>query len=553
LGVTLLSNATVYDPINEVNGQLRDLWIRDGKMISPIDSETEPVRRFDLTGRIVMPGGIDMHTHISGPKVNAARKMQSKQNRLSSSESLGLNDPFLRSRFGTQVPTSYVTGYRYAQMGYTTCFDAAVTPLAARHVHHEFNDLPNVDTGFFTLVGNNHYAMKCVAEGDQDGLDAFLAWLLNRVGSFAPKLVNPGGVELWKQSIRGNARDLDQTIAGFSTTPKKIITAIAASANRLGLPHPVHIHCNNLGMPGNWSTTLETMRCLEDLKAHVTHVQFHSYGGDPGDAESVMSRVQPLADRVNSHPNLTVDVGQVVFGKTMSMTADAPLGHFLQTLNRNRWYSADIELESGCGVSPIEYRNRNFVHSLQWAIGLEWFLLVENPWQIVLTTDHPNGGSFWTYPQIIRLLMDRSYREEIVATVNPKILQHSALADLPREYSLYEIAIITRSAPARILGLEHKGHLGVGADADIAVYTPNLNYEEMFANPWLVIKGGEVLVNDGDFRPSVWGKTIALDTEFDSDRASKIESWFEDHYSLKPHHYGIEPDEFSRISRIARH
>src|SRR2546430_3031579 len=48
----------------------------------------------------------------------------------------------------------------------------------------------------------------------------------------------------------------------------------------------------------------------------------------------------------------------------------------------------------------------------QWAVGLELFLLARDPWRVVLSTDHPNGGSFLSYPRLIRLLMDRAYRDE---------------------------------------------------------------------------------------------------------------------------------------------
>ena len=67
-------------------------------------------------------------------------------------------------------------------------------------------------------------------------------------------------------------------------------------------------------------------------------------------------------------------------------------------------------METGCGVVPINYDDKNAVHALQWAIGLEWFLRVDDPWQVALSTDHPNGGSFLAYPQIIALLMDRGLR-----------------------------------------------------------------------------------------------------------------------------------------------
>src|SRR6266404_3979534 len=86
------------------------------------------------------------------------------------------------------------------------------------------------------------------------------------------------------------------------------------------------------------------------------------------------------------------------------------------------------------------------------------------------TTDHPNGACFWRYPEIIHLLMNADVRKERVKKLPAKALSRIVLADLDRQYSLYEIAIITSAGPARALGLHQKGHLGVGADADIAIY-----------------------------------------------------------------------------------
>ena len=60
------------------------------------------------------------------------------------------------------VPSTFATGYKYAGMGYTTAFDAAIPPLAARHVHEEFDDTPCIDKGFYVLMGNNHYVMQAI-------------------------------------------------------------------------------------------------------------------------------------------------------------------------------------------------------------------------------------------------------------------------------------------------------------------------------------------------------------------------------------------------------
>lgn len=536
-----ITGGTVYDPANGTDGQTQDIWIRNGKIVHPPEDQHADVSTIDVTGMVVMPGAVDMHCHIAGPKVNTARKLQPEMTRQA-----------IESGDMANVPDIFTTGYRYTGLGYTTCFDAAISPLAARHVHQEFSQIPNLDTGFFVLVGNNHYVMDCVSKNDGPGLEAFLGWLLHRSGGFAPKLVNPGGVELWKQRHDGNARDLDQDVEGFNTTPRKIIEAIVRASNSLGLPHPAHIHCNNLGMPGNWETTLETMKTLAGQKAHLTHIQFHSYGGGGEEETSLCSKVEHLAEFVNQQNELTVDVGQVMFGRTTSMTGDGPLGHYLHQISGEKWYSADTELESGCGISPIQYRYRQFVHALQWAIGLEWYLMVEDPWKVVMSTDHPNGGSFQAYPQIIRLLMDRDYRSEKLAEVNPKILQHCSLADLDRQYTLNEIAIITRSGPARILGLKHKGHLGIGADADITVYSPDANFEKMFSVPRWVFKGGQIVVDDYEVRNVVEGHTLALAPSYDLNRNGLIESWFDDHYSLKAKNYGIRSDEFRRVRVVGK-
>src|SRR6185312_2646253 len=171
----------------------------------------------------------------------------------------------------------------------------------------------------------------------------------------------------------------------FGVTPRQILAAVSRAVDELYLPHPVHIHTVNLGLPGNWTTTLETMKLLDGHRGHLAHIQFHSYDGADGDEETFGSKVAPLAEYMNDHPNLTVDVGQVVFGPAVGMTADSPVGYFLSRLYRSKWFSNDIEQETGCGVAPIEYKNTSLVHAWQWAIGLEWYLLVNDPWRVAMS------------------------------------------------------------------------------------------------------------------------------------------------------------------------
>ena len=118
------------------------------------------------------------------------------------------------------------------------------------------------------------------------------------------------------------------------------------------------------------------------------------------------------------------------------MTADGAVGQFLHAVTGRKWVSHDVELETGCGVVPITYDDKNVVHALQWAIGLEWYLRVDDPWRVAMSTDHPNGGSFLAYPQIIALLMDRGHRGPTRSKRLPeRVRARSGLGDLSREYT----------------------------------------------------------------------------------------------------------------------
>lgn len=535
-----IAGGTVYDPTNGIDGEVRDLWIAAGKLIeAPADPSVKPSRTIDAGGMVVMPGGIDMHCHIAGPKVNVARKMRPEEKR---TDTKIYRTATTHSGTMGSAPSTFATGYTYAGLGYTTAFDAAIPPLAARHVHEEFDDTPCLDKGFYVLVGNNHYVMRAIKDGDDRRLDDFLGWILGAAKGFAPKLVNPGGVEVWKHHASGNVHGLDDPVDYFDVTPRQIISGVARSGNNLGLPHPVHIHCNNLGMPGNWETTLETMKALEGHGGHLTHIQFHSYGGGEGDENTFNSKVGPLVDYVNDHDNITIDVGQVMFGETTSMTGDGPLGYYLANIYKSKWFSCDTEMESGCGIAPIKYRNKSLVHSLQWGIGLDWYLMVKDPWRVVMSTDHPNGASFRAYPQIVRLLMDRTYRRDMLKTCHPAVRERCNFPDIEREYTLNEIAIITRAGPARILGLKHKGHLGAGADADITIYEPHKNKETMFELPRYVIKSGDIVIEDTDLRSTPPGRTLHVAPNYDQEREADIAEWFEKYYSIRFRNYPVSAD-----------
>ena len=75
-----IAGGMIHDPTNDVDGLVGDIWIVDGKIVSP-PADSTGFNTIDATGRVIMAGGIDMHCHIAGSKVNSGRLLQPEQSR----------------------------------------------------------------------------------------------------------------------------------------------------------------------------------------------------------------------------------------------------------------------------------------------------------------------------------------------------------------------------------------------------------------------------------------------------------------------------------------
>ena len=538
-----LEGGVVYDPVHGINGEQRDIYISNGKITRKPPPQVRIDKTYDVMGKIIMAGAIDIHTHIGGGKVNIARMMLPEDHQ----NDLIKRTATTRAGCGHAAPSTITTGYRYTEMGYTSCFEPAMLPANARQAHMEMGDIPIVDKGAYALLGNDDFFLRMLAaKKDQAAISDYVGWIINATQAMAIKVVNPGGINAFKYNQR--RLNLDEANRKYNVTPRSILKALARAVRELGIPHPLHVHGCNLGVPGNMQTTLDTIKATEGMPLHLTHIQFHSYGIEgPRKFSSGAARI---AEAVNANPNISIDIGQVLFGQTVTASGDTMLqyaGHW--HAHPKKWVVMDIECDAGCGVVPFIYRDKSFVNALQWTIGLELFLLVNDPWRIFLTTDHPNGAPFTSYPHLIRLLMDRTFRNEMLLTINKHAAATSTLGGIQREYSLYEIAIMTRAAPARSLGLKNRGHLGAGAVADIVVYNNIKNRETMFAKPVYEFKDGELVARQGKIVKITAGSTHVLRPEYDKTLERSLKEYFNDYQSVKIDNFKISNDEITELGK----
>src|SRR5918912_3108304 len=182
-----IAEGRVYDPANGVDGEVRDVCLDGGRVVEELPAHAP---RIDARGMVVMPGGVDIHSHIAGPKINAARKLTPEEHRADVLDRTAIT----RAGTGGTVPSTFATGYRYALLGYTTVVEAATPPLAAPHTRAELRDTPIIDAAFLVLLGNN-LALFDLMRRDPARVREAVAWWLEATGGYGVKLVNPGGVE----------------------------------------------------------------------------------------------------------------------------------------------------------------------------------------------------------------------------------------------------------------------------------------------------------------------------------------------------------------------
>jgi formylmethanofuran dehydrogenase subunit A len=114
---------------------------------------------------------------------------------------------------------------------------------------------------------------------------------------------------------------------------------------------------------------------------------------------------------------------------------------------------------------------------------------------------------------------------------------------------MYEIAIMTRAAPSRSLGLGDRGHLGEGAAGDITVYSPHADKERMFEKPDFVFKDGTLVVRNGKVVKVTDGGTHTLRPHFDKAALKPLRKYFEDFHTVRLDNFRVSDGEIENDGR----
>jgi len=156
--LTRIAGGRVIDPAHG-RDTVGDVWIRDGRIVDAPNGR--PEASYDAAGKVVMAGGIDIHSHIAGWNVDTARLL------LPEYQSAATRRP-PESPLSKKLWSTFETGYLYATMGFTTVVEPAVSPHYALHAHLELADTPIIDKATLAVLGNDDYLLRLLHDNESE-------------------------------------------------------------------------------------------------------------------------------------------------------------------------------------------------------------------------------------------------------------------------------------------------------------------------------------------------------------------------------------------------
>ncbi len=232
-------------------------------------------------------------------------------------------------------------------------------------------------------------------------IEDYVAWTVGPdPGRWASRSSMPVRRAAFKENVR--TFSLDDVVPSYGVSSRNIVGDLCRRrwASK-SLPHPLHVHCGNLGAPGSADTG----------RGH------HRRGGRPAAASrpSPVLRLRHRGKRkfssdgarawrelVNATPEVTIDISQVMFGQTVTLIfgrdASVPGARHRSSeeigdLGWRRQWRRHRAYRYRAGLPTVRW---------PWATGLELFLLITDPWRVFFTTDHPNGAPFTVLPKAVR-------------------------------------------------------------------------------------------------------------------------------------------------------
>ena len=505
----IIKNGLVYDPLNNIEGEKKDILVESGKIVEKFSNERD-IKEIDAGGKTVIPSASDMHTHIASQQVNWVRLLGSNNNR------------FKEIWHGLTLEN---IAKNYISMGYTFILEANVFPSLAKQTIFNFQHLPVLDKGMLLNISNLWPLELEFQRGKIKDMAVFLSDLLTKTKSFGFKVYNPFECEVW--NFKDLREDMSKQGRLYNFSALDVYENVVKCVESLGLPHSAHAHIEgyeNVIGKENLFKVLEKIKSLNlepSLKInsnikraqilHLAHLNSYSSDGDNTN----------LINFLNENPNFSADLSFISFNQINPIiTSDRRLINSMFTMdsidNPYKLISSAVEFEGDSFVSMRSLHKSDYQACVLWANALDLALNVKDKSQISFSLNFPNYANITDIPEIITWLISKEARKNYMKDMNDQFLKQNSLFNNEIELSFFELVSLTRATPAKLLGLGNiKGTLSSGADADINILDINIEdanldkeYEKLkssLSNIEYVIKSGKIVKKEGNINTSYNG------------------------------------------------
>ena len=519
----IIKNGLVFDPINGIEGENKDILIENGKIVENFSNQND-IETIDASNKTVIPAGIDMHSHFLSQQASWIRL-------------LGNGREEFKSFWNNWTLKSIVE--QYIKQGYTLVIDANIFPINANQAVFNFKHLPVLDAGFLLNISNLWTLELEFQRGMIEEATIFLSDLLERTKAFGFKVYNPFECENWNYRKLRNSVEEKGRLYNFA--PIEIYKRVTEYAEYLGLPHSTHAHIEGYESELGKDNLLKVLNEINSMDInslrnnnvemsrsqifHVAHAASYAIDGNNDD----------LIDFYNKNKNFDLDLGFLSFDPINPLlTSDRRLIISLMELNNEeKIFRNATEFEGDSFATFRKFSKENKKNCILWANAIDLALNIEDKWQVQLTFNYPNYSNISDLPKIAGWLLSNSVRQSFINEIPAEIHSDLKINQEEKTLTFNEFIILSRASPAKSLGIDKiKGNLGPGADGDINILDIDFNkidpekdheaVEKALSNIEYVIKGGKIVKQKDKINLEHKGKLFWTSGNIDSDKKESI-------------------------------
>ena len=521
----LVKNGIVFDPLNNIEGEVKDILIEDGLIVDKFSSDSD-VKEIDASNKIVIPAALDIHAHFASQQVNWVRLLGIKNKRFQETwEGLRLES----------VAKNYISN------GYTFILEANVFPSLAKQTIFNFKQMPVLDKAMLLNVSNFWPLELEFQKGKIEDMAIFLSDLLSKTKGFGFKAYNPFESATWDFKVLRD--DLGKQGRLYNFNALDVYQNLTKCVEALNLPHSIHAHVEGYEQEQGAKNLFEVLEKIKSLGLtttngrsqifHLAHASSYNINGDNSE----------LITFFNENKDFDLDLGFIGFNELNPLiTSDRRLINSLSSMDgQPQLIKSAIEIEGDSFSTIRTFNKKSEADNTLWANAIDLALNIKNKYQVQSSINFPNYANITDIPQIATWLLSSKARNKFMEGMNSNFQNKTNLNDNQNSISFNDYVIITRASPAKSLGLGNiKGNLGIGTDGDLNILNLNvrdvdinIKYDHLmkaFSNIDHVIKAGKVVKKNDLINLNIQGKTFWSEGHLEKEITSTILSKKKDFY-----------------------